>query len=56
MNFFRERKYGTPSQSFMKINSMCENDATRRFKSNPDFTTDGTKKVSKLRNNILQEV
>lgn len=27
----------------MKINSMCENDATRRFKSNPDFTTDGTK-------------
>ena len=43
MNFFRERKYGTLSQSFMKINSMCKNDVTYRFKSNPDFTTDGTK-------------
>lgn len=40
---FRERKYGTLSQSFMKINSMCKNDVTYRFKSNPDFTTDGTK-------------
>ena len=27
----------------MKINSMCKNDVTYRFKSNPDFTTDGTK-------------
>lgn len=27
----------------MKINSMCKNDAKRKFKSNPDFTTDSTK-------------
>ena len=27
----------------MKINSMCKNDVTYRFKSNPDFVTDSTK-------------